>query len=291
LTRGCRDSRPSTAPARSSTPGGSRGSEDRSLRIHRVVAGSMRVSDDPDETSLRVFLVDAEDVVRRGVASVLESDPGITVVGEARNTAEALARIPALRPHVALLDVRLPDGDGAEVCRSLRRRMPELKVVMLTSWDGDRELAASMTAGAAGYLRKDISGADLVAAVRTVAGGGLLLDRAAAAAALERTQRVSVPAAELAELTARDRTLLDLIGRGLANRAIGERMGLAEKTVKNNVSQLLGKLGLDRRTQAAVLATELRSRPAPLAAAEIPGPPGPPIWDDVAGSYRSGAPR
>jgi two-component system response regulator DevR len=251
----------------------------------------MRVSDDPDETSLRVFLVDAEDVVRRGVASVLESDPGITVVGEARNTAEALARIPALRPHVALLDVRLPDGDGAEVCRSLRRRMPELKVVMLTSWDGDRQLAASMTAGAAGYLRKDISGADLVAAVRTVAGGGLLLDRAAAAAALERTQRVSVPAAELAELTARDRTLLDLIGRGLANRAIGERMGLAEKTVKNNVSQLLGKLGLDRRTQAAVLATELRSRPAPLATAEIPGPPGPPIWDDVAGSYRSEAPR
>jgi two-component system, NarL family, response regulator DevR len=231
--------------------------------------------DGTDEAAIRVFLVDAEDVVRRGVVSVLGSDRGITVVGEARTADQALARIPALRPHVALIDVRLPGGDGAELCRSLRARLPELRVVMLTNWAADREVAASMIAGATGYLRKGISGADLIAAVRTVAGGGSLLDRAAGAAAMERSQRVSVPAATLGELTSRGRTLLALIGQGLTNREIGERIGLAEKTVKNQVSQLLGQLGLERRTQAAVLATELRSRHAP---------PATPTWESSAGS-------
>jgi two-component system, NarL family, response regulator DevR len=211
---------------------------------------------------IRVFLLDDHEVVRRGVADVLSSDPDITVVGEARNAAEAMSRIPALRPDVAVLDVRLPDGDGVTVCRDLRAQLPELGVVMLTSYSDDEALFQAIMAGAAGYLLKQILGQDLVTAVRTVAAGGSLLDPTATSAVLARMRRATEPAGPLAALSDQERTVLELIGEGLTNRQIGERMFLAEKTVKNYVSHLLGKLGMARRTQAAILATELRT-PAP----------------------------
>jgi DNA-binding NarL/FixJ family response regulator len=212
------------------------------------------------DAPIRVFLLDDHEVVRRGVADVLESDPGITVVGEAKNAAEALARVPALRPDVAVLDVRLPDGDGVSVCRELRSRLPALRVVMLTSYSDDEALFEAIMAGASGYLLKQILGQDLVAAVRTVAAGGSLLDPVATSAVLERMRRAGEPEGPVASLSEQERTVLELIGEGLTNRQIGERMFLAEKTVKNHVSHLLAKLGLERRTQVAVLATELRGR-------------------------------
>ena len=208
---------------------------------------------------IRVFLLDDHEVVRRGVADVLSSDPDITVVGEAKNAAEAMSRVPALRPDVAVLDVRLPDGDGVTVCRDLRAQLPELGVVMLTSYSDDEALFQAIMAGASGYLLKQILGQDLVAAVHAVAAGGSLLDPTATAAVLERMRRAAEPAGPLAKLSEQERTVLELIGEGLTNRQIGERMFLAEKTVKNYVSHLLAKLGLERRTQAAVLATELRA--------------------------------
>src|SRR4051794_5016932 len=211
---------------------------------------------------LTVFLLDDHEVVRRGVADVLESAGDISVVGEAKNAAEALARVPALRPDVAVLDVRLPDGDGVSVCRELRSRMPELKVVMLTSYSDDEALFEAIIAGASGYLLKQILGQDLVSAVRTVAAGGSLLDPHATTKVLERIRGAAEPSGPLATLSEQERTVLELIGEGLTNRQIGERMFLAEKTVKNYVSHLLAKLGLERRTQAAVLATELRSAPS-----------------------------
>jgi two-component system, NarL family, response regulator DevR len=211
---------------------------------------------------IRVFLLDDHEVVRRGVADVLSSDPDITVVGEAKNAAEAMSRVPALRPDVAVLDVRLPDGDGVTVCRDLRALLPELGVVMLTSYSDDEALFQAILAGAAGYLLKQILGQDLVTAVRTVAAGGSLLDPTATSAVLARMRRATEPAGPLAALSDQERTVLELIGEGLTNRQIGERMFLAEKTVKNYVSHLLGKLGMARRTQAAILATELRT-PAP----------------------------
>ena len=213
---------------------------------------------------IRVFLLDDHEIVRRGVADVLETDPGITVVGEAKNAAEALARVPALRPDVAVLDVRLPDGNGVSVCRDLRTKMPDLAVVMLTSYSDDEALFEAIMAGASGYLLKQILGQDLVAAVHTVASGGSLLDPTATAAVLARMRRAAEPAGPLGKLSDQERTVLLLIGEGLTNRQIGERMFLAEKTVKNYVSHLLAKLGLERRTQAAILATELRGTgPAP----------------------------
>jgi two-component system, NarL family, response regulator DevR len=211
---------------------------------------------------IRVFLLDDHEVVRRGVADVLAGDPGIEVVGEAKNAAEALARAPALRPDVAILDVRLPDGNGVSVCRELRSRLPRLKVVMLTSYSDDEALFEAIMAGASGYLLKRILGQDLARGVRAVAAGGSLLDPAAATAVLERLRRSGEPAGPLARLSDQERTVLELIGEGLTNRQIGERMSLAEKTVKNHVSHLLAKLGLERRTQAAVLATELRGSAA-----------------------------
>jgi two-component system, NarL family, response regulator DevR len=214
------------------------------------------VADEPD--TIDVFLLDDHEVVRRGVADVLHSDPHIRVVGEARTAAEALARVPALKPDVAILDVRLPDGDGVSVCRELRSRMPQLKVIMLTSYSDDEALFEAIMAGASGYLLKQILGQDLVAGVRTVTAGGSLLDPTAATAVMERLRRAAEPAGPLAGLSPQERTVLELIGEGLTNRQIGERMFLAEKTVKNHVSHLLAKLGLERRTQAAVLATELR---------------------------------
>src|SRR3954465_9323394 len=212
--------------------------------------------------TITVFLLDDHEVVRRGVADVLEGDPGISVIGEAKNAAEARARVPALRPDVAVLDVRLPDGDGVSVCRELRSRMPELKVIMLTSYSDDEALFEAIMAGASGYLLKQILGQDLVTAVRTVARGGSLLDPPAPTAVLERMRRAAEPAGPLATLSEQERTVLELIGQGLTNRQIGGRMFLAGKTVKNYVSHLLAKLGLERRTQAAVLATELRSGPS-----------------------------
>lgn len=217
------------------------------------------MSADGEQTAIRVFLLDDHEIVRRGIADVLHTDPGIAVVGEAKNAAEALARVPALRPDVAVLDVRLPDGDGVSVCRELRSKMPELRVLMLTSYSDDEALVQAIMAGASGYLLKQILGQDLVSAIRTVASGGSLLDPMSTTAVLERMRRAAEPVGPLAKLSEKERTVLELIGEGLTNRQIAERMFLAEKTIKNYVSHLLAKLGFERRTQAAVLATELRS--------------------------------
>ena len=213
--------------------------------------------------TLRVFLLDDHELVRRGVRELLESERDIEVVGEAASAGEALARVPAVRPDVAVLDVRLPDGDGVSVCRELRSQFPDLACLMLTSFSDDEALLDAVMAGAAGYVLKDIRGGDLVGAVRTVAAGGSLLDARSTAHVLSRLRerRTSDP---LDVLTAQERKILDLIGEGLTNRQIGERMYLAEKTIKNHVSSLLSKLGLQRRTQAAVLVTEHRQvRPQP----------------------------
>ena len=213
-------------------------------------------------SAIRVFLLDDHEVVRRGVADILSGHADITVVGEGKNAAEAMSRVPALRPDVAILDVRLPDGDGVTVCRDLRAQLPDLGVVMLTSYSDDEALFQAILAGAAGYLLKQILGQDLVTAVRTVAAGGSLLDPAATTAVLARMRRATEPAGPLAGLSEQERTVLDLIGQGLTNRQIGARMFLAEKTVKNYVSHILAKLGLGSRTQAAILSTELKA-PAP----------------------------
>jgi two-component system response regulator DevR len=209
--------------------------------------------------SVRVFLVDDHEVVRRGVAEVLEDEPGITVAGEAGSVAEALARIPAVRPDVAVIDMRLPDGDGAELCRLLRARIPGLQCMVLTSYSERDALEAAIDAGASGFLLKQVRGPALVSAVRTVAAGGTSFDDVAPAIPPHRPPDAA-GGDRLALLTDQERTVLRLIGEGLTNRQIGQRMGLAEKTVKNYTSHLLAKLGLERRTQAAILATELRDR-------------------------------
>jgi two-component system response regulator DevR len=206
---------------------------------------------------VRVFLVDDHEVVRRGVAEVLEDDLGITVVGEAGSFAEALARVPAVRPDIVVLDMRLPDGDGAELCRVLRERVPGLRCLILTSYSEQEALDAAVRAGAAGFLLKQVRGPALVSAVRTVAAGGTLFDDLAPS--VSRSRRPAAAGSDrLSMLTDQERSVLRLIGEGLTNRQIGERMGLAEKTVKNYTSHLLAKLGLERRTQAAILATQLR---------------------------------
>jgi two-component system response regulator DevR len=214
-----------------------------------------------DEQKITVFLLDDHEVVRRGVAELLDAEPDLQVVGEASTAAEALARAPAVRPDVAVLDVRLPDGDGITVCRELRSRLPQLRCLMLTSFSDDDALFDAIMAGAAGYVLKQIRGSDLVGAVRTVASGESLLDPRATARVLDRMRSATARTADpLAVLTAQEHTVLELIGEGLTNREIGEQMFLAEKTVKNYVSHLLAKLGMQRRTQAAILATELRGR-------------------------------
>jgi two-component system response regulator DevR len=207
---------------------------------------------------VRVFLLDDHEVVRRGVADLLEAEPDLTVVGEASTAAEALARVPAVRPDVAVLDVRLPDGDGVTVCRELRSQMPDLRCLMLTSFADDDALFDAIMAGASGYVLKQIRGTDLVGAVRTVANGQSLLDPRTTAQVLDRMRSAAEKKGPVAGLSEQERTVLTLIGEGLTNREIGERMFLAEKTVKNYVSHLLAKLGMQRRTQAAILATELR---------------------------------
>jgi two-component system response regulator DevR len=216
----------------------------------------------PLPAPVRVFLVDDHEVVRRGVAEVLEDDPGITVAGEAGSMAEALARVPAVRPDLVVLDMRLPDGDGAELCRGLRERVPGLRCLVLTSFSEEDARDAAVRAGASGFLLKQVRGPALVSAVRTVALGGTLFDAVAPAAPPRRQGPTATGSDRLALLTDQERTVLQLIGEGLTNRQIGDRMGLAEKTVKNYTSHLLAKLGLERRTQAAILATELRDRGA-----------------------------
>jgi DNA-binding NarL/FixJ family response regulator len=218
-----------------------------------------------DERAIRVFLLDDHEVVRRGVAELLAVEPDLHVVGEASTAAEAVARAPAARPDVAVLDVRLPDGDGITVCRELRSRLPELRCLMLTSFSDDDALFDAIMAGASGYVLKQIRGSDLVGAVRTVASGQSLLDPRATARVLDRMRSAAARTDDpLAALTEQERTVLELIGEGLTNREIGERMFLAEKTVKNYVSHLLAKLGMQRRTQAAILATELRRQRGPV---------------------------
>ncbi|MGC9495822.1 response regulator [Streptomyces sp. WG7] len=212
---------------------------------------------------IRVFLLDDHEVVRRGVRDLLDDEPDITVVGEAGTVEQALVRVPALRPRVAVLDVRLPDGDGVGVCRELRSRMPELACLMLTSFDDEEALLDSVMAGAAGYVLKQIQGSDLVTAVRTVAAGQSLLDPSAAArlmARLRGEQAGEEAPDALPGLTDREREILALIGEGLTNRQIGSRLYLAEKTVKNHISRLLAKLGVERRVQAAVIATQAQDR-------------------------------
>ncbi len=213
-----------------------------------------------------VFLLDDHEIVRRGVKDLLEADPGIVVVGEAGTAAAALARIPALRPDVAVLDVRLPDGDGVTVCREIRSKMPDVACLMLTSFSDDEALFDAIMAGAAGYVLKQIRGTDLVGAVRTVAAGESMLDPDAASRVMQRMRDQTARKDPLTGLTDQERRILELIGEGLTNRQIGERLFLAEKTVKNYVSALFAKLGMERRTQAAAYAARVfedHSQPRP----------------------------
>ncbi len=212
---------------------------------------------------VRVFLLDDHEVVRRGVHDLLNDEPDITVVGEAATVEQALVRVPALRPDVAVLDVRLPDGDGVTVCRELRSALPDLACLMLTSFDDEEALLDSIMAGASGYVLKQIQGSDLVTAVRTVASGQSLLDPSATTRLMARLRQEREPEEEqeaLPGLTEREREILALIGEGLTNRQIGQRLYLAEKTVKNHISRLLAKLGVERRIQAAVIATQAQDR-------------------------------
>ncbi|WP_280368593.1 response regulator transcription factor [Nocardia wallacei] len=211
---------------------------------------------------ITVFLVDDHEIVRRGVADLLESDPELTVIGEAGDASQALARIPALRPDVAVLDVRLPDGNGIELCRELLSKHDGLRCLILTSFTDEQAMLDAILAGASGYVVKDVKGMELARAVKDVGSGLSLLDNRAAAALMEQLRRRTEPDGPLGTLTEQERKLLDLLGEGLTNRQIAERMFLAEKTVKNYVSRLLAKLGMERRTQAAVYASTLRQQPA-----------------------------
>ncbi|MBG6103126.1 response regulator [Micromonospora vinacea] len=206
---------------------------------------------------IRVFLLDDHEVVRRGLADLLQSSGDIEVVGESGSAQEAARRIPALRPDVAILDARLPDGNGIDVCRDIRAVDSSIKGLILTSYEDDEALFAAIMAGAAGYVLKQIRGTDLVDAVRRVAAGQSLLDPAITTRVLERIRNGVEQPRELKSLTEQERRILEYVAEGLTNREIAGRMFLAEKTVKNYVSSVLAKLGLERRTQAAVLATRL----------------------------------
>ncbi|MEU4381689.1 response regulator [Micromonospora echinofusca] len=206
---------------------------------------------------IRVFLLDDHEVVRRGLADLLESSGDIEVVGESGLAQEAARRIPALRPDVAILDARLPDGNGIDVCRDIRAVDSSIKGLILTSYEDDEALFAAIMAGASGYVLKQIRGTDLVDAVRRVAAGQSLLDPAITTRVLERIRSGVEQPRELKSLTEQERRILEYVAEGLTNREIAGKMFLAEKTVKNYVSSVLAKLGLERRTQAAVLATRL----------------------------------
>jgi len=210
-----------------------------------------------ESDKISVYLLDDHEVVREGLRVLLEGAGDITVVGESGSALEATHRIPALRPQVAVLDARLPDGSGIEVCRAVRAVDPSINALILTSYDDDEALFSSIMAGASGYVLKEIRGTDLVQAVRHVATGGSLIDPTLTARVLERVRSGPTTAPELSTLTDQELKLLGHIAEGLTNRQIGEKMFLAEKTVKNYVSSILAKLGLERRTQAAVLASRL----------------------------------
>ncbi len=212
---------------------------------------------------IKVFLLDDHEIVRCGVRELLEAHDDIVVIGEAGTAAAAIARIPALRPDVAILDVRLPDGDGVSVCREIRSQLPDIACLMLTSFGDDEALFDAIMAGASGYVLKQIRALDLVGAVRTIASGASLLDPAAASRVMQRMRDQAARRDPLAELTAQERRILELIGEGLTNRQIGERMYLAEKTVKNYVSALFAKLGMERRTQAAAYAARILGENGP----------------------------
>jgi DNA-binding NarL/FixJ family response regulator len=213
------------------------------------------MTDAPRKT--RVYLLDDHEIVRQGLRALLESAGDIEIVGESGSAVDATHRIPALHPDVAVLDARLPDGSGIEVCREVRAVDPTIGALILTSYDDDEALFAAIMAGAAGYVLKEIKGTDLVTAIRQVAAGNSLIDPSLTARVLERVRHPQTLAPELSELTEQELKLLGFIAEGMTNRQIGEQMFLAEKTVKNYVSSILSKLGLERRTQAAVLASKL----------------------------------
>lgn len=221
----------------------------------------MRLNSVQQEGKITVFLVDDHEVVRRGVYELLSVEDDIEVVGEAGTAADAMARIPATHPDVAVLDVRLPDGSGVEVCREIRSLDENVKCLMLTSFADDEALFDAIMAGASGYVLKAIRGNELLTAVRDVAAGRSLLDPVATARVLERLRSGTGPKGDdkLAALTDQERKILDLIGEGMTNRAIGERLHLAEKTIKNYVSSLLSKLGMERRSQAAAYVARLKA--------------------------------
>ena len=204
-----------------------------------------------------VFVLDDHEIVRRGICGVLDAEPGIQVTGEAGTASSALAEIPALRPDVAVLDVRLPDGDGVSVCREVRSRMPQVACLMLTAFSDEQALVDAVMAGAAGYVLKQIRGCDLAGAVRAVASGQSMLDPRATSQLIARLRAQPDKPDPLAGLSPRERTVLELIGDGLTNRQIGERLFLAEKTVKNHTSALYAKLGLERRTQVVAYAARI----------------------------------
>ena len=209
--------------------------------------------------TISVFVVDDHEIVRRGVRQLLEVEDDIEVVGEASSAAMALATIPAAHPQVAILDVRLPDGDGVTVCRDIRSAVePPPACLMLTSYSDDEALFGAIMAGAAGYMIKQVSGNDIVSAVRTLGAGGSLLDAGVTATVLNRLRNGRAEDPRYQSLSPQERKILDLIATGLTNRQIAGELFLAEKTVKNYVSTLLHKLGFDRRTEAAVYATRLR---------------------------------
>ena len=205
-----------------------------------------------DANPVRVFLVDDHEVVRHGVRALIDASGDLQVVGEADSVETALARVLAVHPQVAVLDVRLPDGNGVELCREIRSRLPDVSCLMLTSYSDDEALFEAIIAGAAGYVLKQVRGTELIAAIRRVASGEHLLDPAVTGRVMKRLSNPSGDDQRLASLTAREREVLELIGQGKTNRQIGEAMFLAEKTVKNYVSGLLAKLGMERRTEAAV---------------------------------------
>ena len=205
----------------------------------------------------RVFIVDDHELVRRGLIELIDTEKDLSVVGQAGNVQEALTTLESLTTDVAVLDVRLPDGSGIELCREIRSLYPDVKVLILTSFLDDEALLGAVLGGASGYVIKDIKNLDLLEAIRKVAVGEVLLDIALVSTVTNRLRKVSNPASEIYELTDQEQRVLEHIGRGLTNRQIAESMFLAEKTIKNYVSSLLGKLGLERRTQAAALAARL----------------------------------
>jgi two-component system response regulator DevR len=212
--------------------------------------------------TIRLFILDDHEIVRTGLTSLFEAEPDIELVGEAASAAEALDRIPPTRPHVAILDVRLPDGSGIEVCREVRSTVPEVACLMLTSYADDEALLAAILAGASGYVLKQVKGTSLVEDVRRVAAGESLLDPVLTQRVLDRIRDHSDEDPLLATLTPQERRILDLVAEGQTNRQIAAAMFLAEKTVKNYVSNLLSKLGMERRTQAATYATRVAERAA-----------------------------